>query len=204
MSTCGDPSNPDSQGRSGPGRTWAAPVPGRQQGDRRRPATGLAARGRGCGASRPCSLSGSWWAEGGMADDGVAVLVVMAGVHVPPVLAMPQLPGDVRYGRAGAVGPHGCGCRPWRTTSRAALPARTSPRLPVQHPAVDRQADRQSPRHPGSTADSPWTAIYVLSCADATGGDQPSSLRVRGSRNPTAWAVVTSRGTTDESWSGSG
>jgi hypothetical protein len=86
MSACGDPSNPDSQGRSGPGRTWAAPVPGRRQGDRRRPATGLAARGRGCGprAHAPCR-------------------------------------------GASAPGRYGCGCRPWRPTSRVVLPSCRNP-----------------------------------------------------------------------------
>jgi hypothetical protein len=35
-------------------------------------------------------LVGSWWAEG-----AVVVLVVVAGVHVLPLLAMPQILGDV-------------------------------------------------------------------------------------------------------------
>ena len=78
-----------------------------------------------------------------MADGGVAVLVVMTGVHVPPVLAMPQLLGDmgmvvpVQLGvMAVAVG-HGERPSMW-------------PCLPEPHPgcrssipAVDRQVDRQ-------------------------------------------------------------
>ena len=115
------------------GEPGQRPFPGGGRNDRRRPATRLAAHGRGCGprAHAPCRGPGGLK---GVADGGVVVLVDMAGVHVLPLLAMPQLLGDMGMLVPVHLGVMARGCRPWQTSSRVALPARTPPRLLAQHP----------------------------------------------------------------------
>jgi hypothetical protein len=78
---------------------------------------------------------------------------VVAGVHVLPLLAMPQILGDV-----GMLVPVQLGVMVWvwaMANQRVALPARTPPRSPVQLLAVDRQVDRQPPDNWGPG----WTAL---------------------------------------------
>jgi hypothetical protein len=128
------------------------PGGGRGIGVGRRPSWLLV--GRGCGASRPCSLSGSWWAEGSWLT--TAWLCSWSWlVSMCPLLAMPQLLGDVGMVVLVQLGVMAVGVGHGE-------PPPVWPCLPEPHPgcrssipAVDRQVDRQSRRQPGSTADSP-------------------------------------------------
>ena len=62
-----------------------------------------------------------------MADGGVVVLVVLAGVHVLPLLAMPQLLGEVGMLVLVQLGVMAVGVGHDGATSRVALPARPHP-----------------------------------------------------------------------------
>ena len=69
-----------------------------------------------------------------MADGGVVVLLVVAGVHVLPLLAMPQIVGDVGMLVLVHLGVMAVGVGHGDPPAAWPLPARTPPRLPVQHP----------------------------------------------------------------------
>jgi hypothetical protein len=167
--------------QSGPLGTWAnvgsAPFPGGGRGSAR-PATGLAARGRGCGprAYGPCR------GPGGLVgvDDG-GVVVVVAGAHVLPLLAMPQILGDVGMLVLVQLGVMAVGVGYGEPPPAwACLPEPTQVAGPGS-PAVDRQVDRQPPDDRGSwrTPLDDYTHSDLRGCGWRCPTEQLTSPRVK-------------------------
>ena len=80
----------------------------------------------------PSSLSGSWWLRG-VADGGVIVLVVVAGVHVRPLLAVPQILDEVGMLVLVQLGVMAVGVGMANHLPRGRA-CQNLPRLPVQDP----------------------------------------------------------------------
>ena len=114
-----------------------------------------------------------------MADGGVVVLVSWL-VHVRPLLAVPQLLGDV-----GMLVPVQLGLWLWVSGMATHLPPGVACLLEptqVAGPASPWLTATLTANPPttGVHGGRRWTAIHVLSCADAAGGGCPSNLRVPG------------------------
>jgi hypothetical protein len=124
------------------------------------------------------SLERRYPGPGSVADGGVVVLVswlvsmcATAG-HAADTVDMDMLV-PVHLGGCGAMATHLPPGRACQNATQVAGPG---------SPAVDRQADRQPPDNRGPRRMTLDGYIYVLSCADAAGGDCPSNVRIRWSK----------------------